>query len=209
VIAPSLLVAVTVQWSPFLTHPCPVDSVRSLRRATMWSPTPTMRPVEVVTPWAWTSPRSTRSARARWLRSRTVWLSDAIISDRCWVGDWRLAKHTMSPLSMRPNWTVSLVSATSQSINGPASATTSLRSKSVAREKGGRRDELVVATKFHGRMGSPAWDEGNSRKHIFDAVEGSLRRLGIDYIDLYQIHRPDPETPIEETLSALDDLRNG
>jgi aryl-alcohol dehydrogenase (NADP+) len=70
----------------------------------------------------------------------------------------------------------------------------------------GRRDQLVVSTKFHGRMGSSAWDEGNSRKHIFEAVEGSLRRLGIDYIDLYQIHRPDPETPIEETLSALDDL---
>jgi aryl-alcohol dehydrogenase-like predicted oxidoreductase len=69
-----------------------------------------------------------------------------------------------------------------------------------------RRDQVVVATKFHGRMGAAAWDEGNSRKHILDAVEGSLRRLGVDYLDLYQFHRPDPHTPIEESLSALDDL---
>lgn len=69
----------------------------------------------------------------------------------------------------------------------------------------GRREQVIVATKFHGRMGPAAWDQGNSRKHIFDAVEGSLRRLNVDYIDLYQVHRPDPETPIVETLSALDD----
>jgi aryl-alcohol dehydrogenase-like predicted oxidoreductase len=71
----------------------------------------------------------------------------------------------------------------------------------------GRRDRFVIATKFHGRMGPSAWDAGASRKHVLAAVEGSLRRLGTDYIDLYQIHRPDPETPIEETLGALDDLR--
>ena len=70
----------------------------------------------------------------------------------------------------------------------------------------GRREQVIVATKVHGRMGSSAWDEGNSRKHILDSVEGSLRRLGVDYIDLYQLHRPDRQTPIEETLSALDDL---
>lgn len=69
-----------------------------------------------------------------------------------------------------------------------------------------RRDEVVIATKFHGRMGTAAWDEGTSRKHILDAIDGSLRRLGVDYIDLYQFHRPDPRTPIEESLSALDDL---
>jgi aryl-alcohol dehydrogenase (NADP+) len=70
----------------------------------------------------------------------------------------------------------------------------------------GRREQFIVATKVHGRMGESAWDMGNSRKHILSAVDASLRRLGTDYIDLYQLHRPDPETPILETLGALDDL---
>ena len=70
----------------------------------------------------------------------------------------------------------------------------------------GRRDRVILATKFNGPMGPAAWDQGNSRKHVLDAVNGSLRRLGTDYIDLYQVHRPDPETPIEETLAALDDI---
>jgi aryl-alcohol dehydrogenase (NADP+) len=70
----------------------------------------------------------------------------------------------------------------------------------------GRREQVIVATKVHGRMGPSAWDEGNSRKHILDAIEGSLRRLGVDHIDLYQLHRPDRQTPREETLNALEDL---
>ena len=70
----------------------------------------------------------------------------------------------------------------------------------------GKRDQFIIGTKFGGRMGPQPWNQGNSRKHIFDAVEGSLRRLGTDYIDLYQLHGPDPETPIDETLRALDDL---
>lgn len=69
-----------------------------------------------------------------------------------------------------------------------------------------RREEVVLATKVHGVMGPGPNDRGNSRKHIMRQVEESLRRLRTDYIDLYQIHRPDPETPIEETLRALDDL---
>ncbi len=70
----------------------------------------------------------------------------------------------------------------------------------------GRRDELVVATKVHGRMGDGANLAGLSRKAIFTEVDASLRRLGMDYIDLYQIHRWDAATPIEETLQALHDL---
>jgi aryl-alcohol dehydrogenase (NADP+) len=70
----------------------------------------------------------------------------------------------------------------------------------------GKRDNFVVATKCFGRTGPAAWEQGNSRKHIFSAVESSLRRLGTDYIDLYQLHGPDPATPIDETMSALDDL---
>jgi aryl-alcohol dehydrogenase (NADP+) len=70
----------------------------------------------------------------------------------------------------------------------------------------GRRQEFVLATKCYGRTGPQPWDVGNSRRHIMDAIDASLRRLGTDYIDLYQLHQDDPETPIDETLRALDDL---
>jgi aryl-alcohol dehydrogenase-like predicted oxidoreductase len=70
----------------------------------------------------------------------------------------------------------------------------------------GRRDELIVATKFHAPMGPGQNDRGNSRLWIMRAVEASLRRLATDHIDLYQVHRPQPETAIEETLQALSDL---
>ncbi len=69
-----------------------------------------------------------------------------------------------------------------------------------------RRDDLVLATKCWFRMGATPNNKGLSRKHIFEACEASLRRLGTDYIDLYQLHGPDPHTPIEETLRAMDDL---
>ncbi len=70
----------------------------------------------------------------------------------------------------------------------------------------GRRDELVIATKVHGRMASGPNQQGLGRKHIIQSCEASLRRLKTDYIDLYQIHRWDFTTPIEETLDALDSL---
>lgn len=69
-----------------------------------------------------------------------------------------------------------------------------------------RRDEIVVATKVHGRMGPAANQGGLSRAHILSGIDASLRRLGTDYVDLYQIHRWDPETPIEETMEALNDV---
>ena len=68
------------------------------------------------------------------------------------------------------------------------------------------RDEVVIATKVHGTMGSSPNQRGLSRKHILDAIDASLRRLGVDYVDLYQIHRWDPETPIGETMEALNDV---
>jgi aryl-alcohol dehydrogenase-like predicted oxidoreductase len=66
----------------------------------------------------------------------------------------------------------------------------------------GNRDQMVIATKVQGRMGPGPNDEGLSRKHILDAVEASLRRLQIDYIDLYQAHDDDATVPVEETLAA-------
>jgi aryl-alcohol dehydrogenase-like predicted oxidoreductase len=71
---------------------------------------------------------------------------------------------------------------------------------------GGRRDSVVLATKFHGRMGEGPNRSGNSRRWIVQEVEASLRRLGTDYIDLYQAHRPDPGCDVDETLGALTDL---
>jgi aryl-alcohol dehydrogenase (NADP+) len=76
----------------------------------------------------------------------------------------------------------------------------------VGRWLDGRRHDFVVATKCFGAMSPRPWDRGASRKHILDAIEGSLRRLRTDYVDLYQLHHPDAETPIDETLRALDDV---
>src|SRR3954466_9935170 len=70
----------------------------------------------------------------------------------------------------------------------------------------GRHDDVVLATKFHNAMGEDPNQRGNSRRWIMRAVEDSRRRLNTDWIDLYQVHRPDPGTDIEETLSALSDL---
>ncbi len=71
---------------------------------------------------------------------------------------------------------------------------------------GGRRDDVVLAPKFHSAMSDDPNHRGNSRRWIIREVENSLRRLNTDYIDLYQIHRPDSDTAIEQTLSALTDL---
>ena len=71
---------------------------------------------------------------------------------------------------------------------------------------GVRRGDLVIATKVCSKMGEGPNERGLSRKHIMDSIDASLQRLGADYVDLYQIHRWDAETPIEETLEALDDL---
>jgi aryl-alcohol dehydrogenase-like predicted oxidoreductase len=76
----------------------------------------------------------------------------------------------------------------------------------VGKALAGRRDDVILATKFHNAMGEDPNQQGNSRRWIIRAVEDSLRRLGTDWIDLYQVHRLDPRTDIEETLSALSDL---
>src|SRR5262249_42755109 len=70
----------------------------------------------------------------------------------------------------------------------------------------GKRDRFVLATKCRMRVGHGPNDEGLSRRHVLHAAEQSVRRLRTDYLDLYQTHMPDPETPIDETLRAFDDL---
>jgi 1-deoxyxylulose-5-phosphate synthase len=74
----------------------------------------------------------------------------------------------------------------------------------VGRWLNGKRSDFVVATKCVGRMGRRSWDQGMSRKHILDAIEGSLRRLDTEYVDLYQLHSYDSTTPLDEALEALD-----
>jgi len=70
----------------------------------------------------------------------------------------------------------------------------------------GKRDDFVLATKCRMQMGAGPNDVGLSRKHVLSAIEASLRRLGTDYVDLYQVHAPDSETPVDETLRALDSI---
>jgi aryl-alcohol dehydrogenase-like predicted oxidoreductase len=76
----------------------------------------------------------------------------------------------------------------------------------VGKALAGRRDNIVLATKAHGVMGQDPNQKGNSRRWLIRECENSLRRLNTDYIDLYQIHRPEPETDVDETLGALTDL---
>ncbi|HEY3598028.1 MAG TPA: aldo/keto reductase [Paraburkholderia sp.] len=70
----------------------------------------------------------------------------------------------------------------------------------------GKRDRFIVATKAFNKVGPSAWDQGSSRKHLLDAIDASLRRLDTDYVDLYQLHNDDHNTPLEETLEALDTI---
>jgi aryl-alcohol dehydrogenase-like predicted oxidoreductase len=70
----------------------------------------------------------------------------------------------------------------------------------------GKRDRFIVATKARGAMGPSPWDQGASRKHLLDAIDGSLKRLGTDYIDLYQLHVDDAATPLDEAAETLDHI---
>ncbi|BDG10198.1 aldo/keto reductase [Anaeromyxobacter paludicola] len=89
---------------------------------------------------------------------------------------------------------------------GGTPATAGRTEEIVGRWLEGRRHEFVLATKCFGPMSARPWDRGNSRKHVLDAIDASLRRLRTDHVDLYQLHQPDPATPIDETLRALEDV---
>ena len=82
----------------------------------------------------------------------------------------------------------------------------SLSEQYLGKAIGARRADVIIATKFGMTMGDGPLNGGASRRYIINAAEASLERLGTDYIDLYQIHFPDPQTPIDETLAAMDDL---
>lgn len=68
----------------------------------------------------------------------------------------------------------------------------------------GRREKFILATKCSGKVGNAAWQQGTSRKHVMHAIDASLKRLGTDYVDLYQVHHFDPNTPVDETVAAFD-----
>ena len=68
----------------------------------------------------------------------------------------------------------------------------------------GKREKFILATKCSGKMGSAPWQQGTSRKHVMNAIDASLKRLGTDYVDLYQVHHFDPNTPVDETIEAFD-----
>lgn len=87
---------------------------------------------------------------------------------------------------------------------GGGRATAGRTEEIVGRWLKGKRHEFVLATKCVGQMGPKPWDQGMSRKHILDAIEASLRRLCTDYVDIYQLHRYDERTPLDEALEALD-----
>ena len=67
----------------------------------------------------------------------------------------------------------------------------------------GKREKFILATKCSGKMGSAPWQQGTSRKHVMNAIDASLKRLGTDYVDLYQVHHFDPNTPVDETVEAF------
>ena len=90
--------------------------------------------------------------------------------------------------------------------NGHAGELAGVTEEIIGRWMTGRRDEVIIASKFFIPMGPNPWNRGGSRKHVMDAIEGSLRRLRTEYLDLYQIHFFDASTPLDETLSTMDDL---
>ncbi len=89
---------------------------------------------------------------------------------------------------------------------GGTTATVGGTEEILGRWLAGRRQDFVLATKCHFPMSERPWDRGNSRKHVLDAIDASLRRLRTDHVDLYQLHFWDPETPLDETLRALEDV---
>ncbi|HEY7398458.1 MAG TPA: aldo/keto reductase [Gaiellaceae bacterium] len=116
---------------------------------------------------------------------------------------WALDEEAAEPIVRRAVERGIVFFDTADVYNGGASEVITGR---LLRQLFGTREEYVVATKVHGRTMPGENGAGLSRKHILASIDGSLQRLGLDYVDLYQIHRWDPRTPIEETMQALHDV---
>src|SRR5689334_23145906 len=116
---------------------------------------------------------------------------------------WALDDEAAEPIARRAVESGIIFFDTADVYNGGASEVITGR---LLRKLFGTREEYVVATKVHGRTMPGVNGRGLSRKHILSAIDASLGRLGMDYVDLYQIHRWDPRTPIEETMEALHDV---
>src|SRR5215475_12357622 len=117
--------------------------------------------------------------------------------------EWALDEHAAEPIVRRAVESGIIFFDTADVYNGGASEVITGR---LLRQLFGTREEYVVATKVHGRTMPGENGAGLSRKHILASIDGSLRRLGLDYVDLYQTHRWDYRTPIDETMEALDDV---
>jgi aryl-alcohol dehydrogenase (NADP+) len=87
---------------------------------------------------------------------------------------------------------------------GGTNATAGRTEEIVGKWLKGKREQFIVATKCSGKMGEAPWQQGTSRKHVLHAIDASLKRLGTDYVDLYQVHHFDPQTPVDETVEAFD-----
>lgn len=121
------------------------------------------------------------------------WTADETTSHAIMDHAWEAGMNFFDTADIYSNWAENSYAGKSEEIIGRWLA-----------HKG--RDQLVIATKVRGSVGDGPNDSGLGRKHIMDGVDNSLRRLGTDYIDLYQTHWPDLETPLEETLETLNDL---
>src|SRR5437773_2616103 len=116
---------------------------------------------------------------------------------------WALDEQAAEPIARRAVESGIIFFDTADVYNGGQSEIVTGR---LLRQLFGMREEYVVATKVHGRTMPGENGRGLSRKHILASIDGSLQRLGLDYVDLYQIHRWDDSTPIEETMEALHDV---
>jgi aryl-alcohol dehydrogenase (NADP+) len=87
---------------------------------------------------------------------------------------------------------------------GGTNATAGRTEEIVGKWLKGKREQFILATKCSGKMGEAPWQQGTSRKHVLHAIDASLKRLGTDYVDLYQVHHFDPHTPVDETVEAFD-----
>ena len=153
---------------------------------------------------------SVKSLRCRRTQDRSrLWNIGGWVIRGCrsrWRGWARTTLACGSIMSSRPRWSMRRSRLESTSSTPPTSTAAGAPRNTWGARLGGRREDVLIATKFAMPVGEGPFTRGGSRHYIERAVAASLRRLGTDYIDVYQMHQPDAQTPIEETLEALTDL---